>query len=72
MLPVAIVAFACGWLVKPDSNATLSYGDTGLPKNCRAIIKDNIDQYRARNYTPDEVIVSIDRNCGANGHSWGR
>ena len=72
LLPVAIVAFACGWVIKPDGNASLSYGDTGQPKNCRAIIKDNVDQYKAKKYSSDDIIASIERNCGANGHSWGR
>lgn len=55
-----------------DPNAKATYGDTGLPKNCRAIIQANIDGYRTKQYTADEVMFSIERNCGANGYSWGR
>jgi hypothetical protein len=52
------------------SNKTLMYGDTGLPKNCRAIIKANIDGWREGEYGAEEVLGSIDRNCGQFGHSW--
>lgn len=56
-----------------DPNAKPEYGeDTGLPKNCRAIVQANIDGYRSQQYTADEVMDSLERNCGANGHSWGQ
>ena len=56
----------------PDPNAQPRYGEeTGLPKNCRAIVQANIDGYRSRQYTADEVISSLERNCGATGYSWG-
>jgi hypothetical protein len=32
-----------------DPNAKATYGEeTGLPKNCRAIVQQNIDAYRAK------------------------
>ena len=56
-----------------DPNSKPTYGkETGLPKNCRAIVQQNIDAYRAKQYTADEVMASLERNCGANGHSWGQ
>ena len=55
-----------------DPNAKPTYGDTGLPKNCRAIIQANVDSWRAGEYPADEVMASIERNCGEQGHSWGR
>lgn len=56
-----------------DPNSKPTYGkETGLPKNCRAIVQANINAYRAKQYTADEVIESLERNCGANGHSWGQ
>lgn len=55
-----------------DPNARPVYGDTGLPKNCRAIIKENIEGWRYKNFTADEALESIDRNCGEHGYSWGQ
>lgn len=54
-----------------DPNGQATYGDTGLPKNCRAIVQANIDAYRSKQYSADEVMNSLERNCGAAGHSWG-
>lgn len=55
-----------------DPNSKPIYGEeSGLPKNCRAIVQANIDWYRSGMYTADEVMSSLERNCGANGHSWG-
>jgi hypothetical protein len=54
-----------------DPNAKPIYGEeTGLPKNCRAIVQQNIDAYRAKEYKIDEIMASLERNCGANGQSW--
>lgn len=71
---VAIVAFFAGVMVAParDINDRPTYGPTGLPKNCRAIIQANINGYRARQYTAEEVISSMERNCGVVGYSWGQ
>lgn len=56
-----------------DPNSEPTFGEkTGLPKNCRAIVQANIDSYRAHEFTADEIMSSLERNCGANGHSWGR
>lgn len=52
-------------------NQRAEYGETtGLPKNCRAIVQANIDGYRAGTYTADEIISSLERNCGAHGYAW--
>jgi hypothetical protein len=70
MALVALLALAgCD---KLDPNAKPTYGDTGLPKNCRAIIAVNIEGWRSKQYTAEEVLASIDRNCGAYGYSWGQ
>lgn len=59
----------CGFL---DPNREPTYGEkTGLPKNCRAIVQANIDGYRSGEFTADEAMASLERNCGANGYSWG-
>lgn len=55
-----------------DPNAKPEYGSTGLPKNCRAIVQANIDAYRDRQFSADEVMDSLERNCGRYGYSWGR
>ena len=53
-----------------DNNQNLKYGETGFPKNCRAIIKANIDGYHSGEYSADEALNSINRNCGEFGLSW--
>lgn len=53
-----------------DGNTKLEYGDSGFPKNCRAIIKSNIDGVRLGTYSTEEALSSIDRNCGEFGYSW--
>ena len=55
-----------------DPNSKPTYGEeSGLPKNCRAIVQANIDAYRAHEFTSDEIMNSLERNCGASGYSWG-
>lgn len=53
---------------KPNSKPT--FGETGLPKNCRAIVQNAIDEWRKGNYSTEETMGSLERNCGANGYSW--
>lgn len=53
-----------------NPNAQLEYGSSGLPKNCRAIIYENYKEYSAHEYTAEEAIDSINRNCGKDGYSW--
>jgi hypothetical protein len=69
LIGTAIALGGCGYL---DPNSKPSYGDTGLPKNCRAIVQANIDGYRSKQFTADEVMNSLERNCGMYGYSWGR
>ena len=64
ILPLAFFISAC------DPNSKATYGDTGLPKNCRAIIQANINGYKSNEFTAEEAIDSIERNCGENGYSW--
>lgn len=63
---------------KPNSKA--NYGESGLPKNCRALVQANVDMYRKldksqENYLDfrvelEGIIDSLERNCGANGYNW--
>lgn len=67
---IGVLGLCCTLLgcAKPNSKPT--YGETGLPKNCRAIIQNAIDEWRAGNYGAEETMNSLERNCGANGYSW--
>lgn len=65
VLLFAIALTAC------DPNSKPTYGEMGLPKNCRAIIQANIDGWRSGQFAAEEALESIERNCGENGHSWG-
>jgi len=53
-----------------DSNSKPEYGESGLPKNCRAIVQANIDAWRSKQYPTEEIMSSLERNCGINGYSW--
>ncbi len=66
-------AIAILGVVGCDPNSKPTYGEeTGLPKNCRAIVQANIDSYHAKEYSPDMIMASLERNCGAGGYSWGQ
>jgi hypothetical protein len=45
-------------------------GDSGAPKNCRALIAANILGFSSGDFTAEEALYSIDRNCGASGYIW--
>lgn len=55
-----------------DPNEFPTFGDSGLPKNCKAIIQRNLDDWHGHVYTADAVLGSIERNCSITGYSWGR
>lgn len=58
-------------IISCDNNSSLKYGsETRAPKNCRAIIKENVDAWHSRKYSAENVLESIDRNCGEFGISW--
>lgn len=67
---VGVISYSLGASSHRDSNEKMAFGDTGLPKNCRAIIAANITAWQNKQYPANEIFESIDRNCGANGHSW--
>jgi hypothetical protein len=66
------LGFVLCWVFLGDSNLRLTYGLTGTPKNCRALIAANIDGWRSNAYTSEAVLNSIDRYCGRSGSNWGR
>lgn len=67
-------AFALGVTIghanNRDDNAAPEYGQTGLPKNCRAYVQTAINEYRNKVHTIDEAMNGIERNCGVAGHTW--
>ncbi|MBP7671202.1 kynureninase [Candidatus Gracilibacteria bacterium] len=68
-----ILGIFIGFALPPtpkDSNSRIMYGDTGLPKNCRAIITANITAFQNNEYSAEDTLESINRNCGAEGYSW--
>lgn len=71
-LGLVAIGLVIGYLLFHGSNpnARLRYGDSGLPKNCRAIIKGNIDGYNSGEFSAAAALDSIDRNCGEFGYSW--
>lgn len=69
LLIIALVSYAMGFHFG-KGNQTLRYGDTGLPKNCRALIADNINGVSSGEFSYLDALNSIDRNCGINGFIW--
>lgn len=72
---IVIVLAAGVWIGRstaPDPNAVPTYGKTGFPKNCRAIIQTNLEAWAAKQYSASDIFLSLDRNCGANGYAWGQ
>ena len=71
---IKLILLACTSLLIAgcsDDNTTPVYGkESGLPVNCRAFVQFAIDEYRAGKYTADDTMSGLERNCGANGHSW--
>lgn len=72
LLIIFLIGAAIGYLasssIKPNSK--VEYGETGFPKNCRAIIKENVDSYKSGEFSAEDIIDSINRNCGEFGYSW--
>lgn len=69
ILIVAVTFFNIG-KSSGKTNQYPTYGSSGFPKNCRALIAANIDGYRTKIYSADEALGSIERNCGRFGRIW--
>ena len=66
-LALVVLLAGCG----SDDNEKPMYGDgTGMPVNCRAYVQVAVDGYRAKQYTAEETMAGLERNCGANGGIW--
>lgn len=74
VIPILMALFVfllAGCMDNSRKNDKLRYAnDSGLPTNCRALIKANIDGVKSGQYTASESLASIDRNCGENGRLW--
>ena len=73
--PVLYIIFGIFlWIVlfpnSEDWNVKLMYGKTGLLKNCRAIITANMYAYKNNEFSAEDTLESIDRNCGQFWYSW--
>ncbi|WP_083518514.1 hypothetical protein [Dechloromonas denitrificans] len=56
-----------------DPNSKPTFGEsTGLPSNCRAYVQAAVDAYRNKEYSADETMAAIERNCGVNGNLWAK
>lgn len=67
---LVLCAFWLGWITSPDDNAKPEYGTLGLPKNCRAYVDKAIAGYRLKEFTAEETMTGLERNCGAGGQIW--
>ncbi len=64
------IGFAIGRETAPDPNAVPTFGNSGLPKNCRAIIETSIREWEGKVYDAEAAMNGIRRNCGRYGKSW--
>lgn len=56
-----------------DPNDKPEYGkSSGLPANCRAYVQVVVDDYRNKRYSANDAMAGLERNCGINGHLWGK
>ncbi len=53
-----------------DDNAKPVFSKNGLAVNCRAYVQVVIDGYRTKQYTAEESMTGLERNCGASGLAW--
>ena len=62
------------FLIACDSSVDNSkpiYGkESGRPANCRAYVQVAVDAYRRKEYSAEETMAGLERNCGAMGSLW--
>lgn len=68
---VGVLAFWAGTKTQNDPNSLPTFGKTGLPSNCRALVQMAVDGWKNKVYTASESFASLERNCGAYGQLWG-
>jgi hypothetical protein len=70
-LPTLLISILLASCSQNSSNAKTEFGkESGLPSNCRAYVQSSIDGYRAHNYSAEETMAGLERNCGENGTLW--
>ena len=70
-IAAAIIFAVAYWGSFFDDNKEAKYGgDFGAPVNCRAYVQESVDGFRSGEYDASAVMNGLERNCGANGHSW--
>ncbi len=73
MKKVLVVLFFVFFLIscwQEDSNARLKYSSMWAPTNCRALITENIKWYNKWDFSAEEALNSINRNCWEYGSEW--
>lgn len=68
-IAMIFVSFAAGYAVADKKEVDPTYGPTGLPKNCIAIVQENVDMFRKGRANPIDTIDAIERHCGKYGYS---
>ncbi len=74
-MKTTVVAIAAAFVLTgcllEDDNAKPVYGEkTGLPVNCRAYVQAVVDGYKSKQYSADDSMAGLERNCGLYGMSW--
>ena len=59
-----------GCSLSGDDNDSAQYGSSGMPKNCRAYVQAAVDGYRSKQYSAEDTMAGLERNCGTSGHIW--
>lgn len=70
MKNVVILLFSILLTACSNPNGEPKYGASGLPSNCRAYIQLSIDEYKAGNYSAEDTMDALERNCGLYGQLW--
>jgi hypothetical protein len=70
LLILTLHSFLAGCGQADDNDAPVYGKETGKPVNCRAYVQAAIDGYRAKQYSANDAMAGLERNCGANGWSW--
>jgi len=65
------IILATLFLMACDPNSEPTYGEGGYPRNCRALIKENITGFKNHAFSCEDALNSIERNCGEFGLAWG-
>lgn len=69
----ALLTLALAGCDAQTDNSKPVYGmGTGFPANCRAYVQQSIDSYRSKQFTAEESMAGLERNCGIQGTLWNK